>query len=304
MALSADTDIPVIDPAFDELMQWSDTEDDEPQQKRHRVDDGTHDIPEPPVVPVGGDLGAASHDLHDLSVEGREADGFGPKPKGVTVLQWGALKKLHRNMGHAPPSTLKRMLRRWGVGKRIIEAVDALQCSVCNQVKRHDYPGKSSHIHSTLFNENVFIDELEVQLSDGTSVLALMVLDDASSFRVVMPLSGKRTVTADRCKAAYTYGWLNWAGPPDTLHVDALKSHLADEFAGAVENTSTLLKVVPAESPHLKARIERAIDFFKEMFVKVNEDLSFTVDDDMDKAFAVISSTCNHHLRKNGFAPY
>ena len=304
MALSADTDIPVIDPAFDELMQWSDTEDDEPQQKRHRVDDGTHDIPEPPVVPVGGDLGAASHDLHDLSVEGREADGFGPKPKGVTVLQWGALKKLHRNMGHAPPSTLKRMLRRWGVVKRIIEAVDALQCSVCNQVKRHDYPGKSSHIHSTLFNENVFIDELEVQLSDGTSVLALMVLDDASSFRVVMPVSGKRTVTAERCKTAYTYGWLNWAGPPDTLHVDALKSHLADEFAGAVENTSTLLKVVPAESPHLKARIERAIDFFKEMFVKVNEDLSFTVDDDMDKAFAVISSTCNHHLRKNGFAPY
>ena len=54
----------------------------------------------------------------------------------------------------------------------------------------------------------------------------------------------------------------------------------------------------------MKARIERAIDFFKEMFVKVNEDLSFTVDDDMDKAFAVISSTCNHHLRKNGFAPY
>ena len=101
---------------------------------------------------------------------------------------------------------MKRMLRRWGVGKRIVEAVDSLKCSVCEQVKRKDYPGKSSYIHSTLFNENVLIDKLEVVLSDGTPILALMVLDDASSFRVVMPVTGKRTILADRCKTAYTIG--------------------------------------------------------------------------------------------------
>ena len=137
-----------------------------------------YEVPEPPVTPVNSDdLGAVTHDLHDLDVEGRQADGFGPKPKGVTLLRWGALKKLHRNMGHAAPSTMKCMLRGWGVGKRIVEAVDALQCSICSQVKCHDCLGKSFYIHSTLFNENVFIDELGVQLSDGTSVLALMVLD-------------------------------------------------------------------------------------------------------------------------------
>ena len=185
-----------------------------------------------------------------------------------------------------------------------MDAVDHLNCSVCGQVKRHDHPNKSSFLHSTQFNENVFVDELEVTLSDGTNILMMMMLDDASSFRVVVPVSGKRTISADRAKAAYTIGWLNWAGPPDHLHVDALKSHLSSEFADAVEGTSTLLGVIPAESPHLKARIERAIDFFKELFVKVDNECNLTVDDDMDKVAAVISSICNNHLRKCGFAPY
>ena len=100
-----------------------------------------------------------------------------------------------------------------------------------------------------------------------------MILDDASSFRVVMPVTGKRTISAEHCRTAYAIGWTHWAGPPDNLHGDALQSHLSEEFAGAVEGSSTLLKVVPAEAPHLKARIERAIDFFKDLFVSVNEDL-------------------------------
>ena len=58
---------------------------------------------------------------------GTEKGMFGPKPKGITHMQWGAPQKLHKGMGHAPPVQMKRHLWRWGVPKKVIEGVDTYQ---------------------------------------------------------------------------------------------------------------------------------------------------------------------------------
>ena len=41
------------------------------------------------------------------------------------------------------------------------------------------------------------------------------------------------------------------------------------------DELSMVLRPIPAESPHLKGRIEKAIDFFKDMFVKLNAQFQF-----------------------------
>ena len=40
---------------------------------------------------------------------------------------------------------------------------------------------------STEFNENVLLDEAEVFLSDGTRLMVMVIVDDASSFRAFIP---------------------------------------------------------------------------------------------------------------------
>ena len=105
----------VVDEIPDHVMEeiYADADDDLPEAKRVRHREPAPEVPMPPSAPAAGD--APAHDLHDMATQGRDsADGYGPKPEGLTVVQWGALKKLHQNLGHAPGRTMKRMLRTLG----------------------------------------------------------------------------------------------------------------------------------------------------------------------------------------------
>ena len=159
-------------------------------------------------------------------------------------------------------------------------------------------------LHSTTFNENLFIDEFEVVLNDGTHVMLCMYLDDASSFRVVVPTTGLRSLGSRLARECLDRGWLSWAGPPDRLYYDKTKGHLGEEFASLGEEFSMELVPVPAEAWWLKARIERAIDFWKDLYSRVNQSCNLTEDDDPFLWTSRITWACNTHLRKNGFSPY
>ena len=128
---------------------------------------------------------------------------------------------------------------------------------------------------STEFNQNVFVDEFEVELSDGTKVLSMMILDDASSFRVTIPTANFSSISGSESKRCLYQGWFLWAGAPKILYYDMAKGHLASEFTDQGDELSMVLRPIPAESPHLKGRVEKAIDFFKDMFVKLNAQFQF-----------------------------
>ena len=98
--------------------------------------------------------------------------------------------------------------------------------------------------------------------------------------------------------------WGSWAGPPDALFYDPLRGHLADEFSSMGEHDDVNMKPIPAESPQMKGRIERAIDFWKDMFSKVTEERELNERDDMSALATTLTATCNNHLRKNGVYPY
>eukprot|EP00959_Pyramimonas_sp_CCMP1952_P279388 5841266-Pyramimonas_sp.AAC.1 len=65
-----------------------------------------------------------------------------------------------------------------------------------------------------------------------------------------------------------------------------------------------LTRPFPAEAPQLKGRVERAIDFFKDHFQRLNRDVQLTKNDDPLVLTSVIASTRNIHIRRNGFTPY
>ena len=89
-----------------------------------------------------------------------------------------------------------------------------------------------------------------------------MALDDASSYRVVMPTEGVANLGSSGARIAFGQGWLSWAGPPDQLHYDLSKGHIGEQFAELGELNATIMSPVPAEAFWLKGRIERAIDLW------------------------------------------
>ena len=183
----------------------------------------------------------------------------------------------------------------------MLDAVDSIACRHCQELRRPATTRTATLTTSTEFNQNVFVDEFDVELSDGTKVLSMMILDDASSFRVAIPTANFSGSESMRC---LHQGWFLWAGAPQNLYYDMAKGHLASEFADQGDELSMVLRPIPAESPHLKGRVEKAIDFFKDMFVNLNAQFQFNQRNDPQEWCAAISFACNNHIRRNGFTPY
>ena len=146
--------------------------------------------------------------------------------------------------------------------QHVLDAVDSIACRHCQELRRPETIRTATLTTSTEFNQNVFVDEFEVELSDGTKVLSMMILDDASSFRVAIPAANFSSISGSESKRCLHQGWFLWAGAPQNLYYDMAKGHLASEFADQGDELSMVLRPIPAESPHLKGRVEKSIDFF------------------------------------------
>ncbi len=104
------------------------------------------------------------------------------------------------------------------------------------------------------FNENVYLDDLEVVLADDATVMFLMPLDDASSFRVVVPTDMHRSISGPRVREFFQSSWSCWAGPPEASAYDAANGHLSDDFQRLGDEHATLMRSAPAESPISKGQ--------------------------------------------------
>ena len=111
------------------------------------------------------------------------------------------------------------------------------------------------------------MDEAEVTLSGGYRVMVLVLADEASGFRMIVPTKAARSISGKETKELFYRGWCSWAGPPDTLVFDPAQGHPVAEFI-AGEHNGTFMKPVPTGSPRLKAEVERDIDSFKDLFVR------------------------------------
>ena len=262
----------------------------EPPTRRRRlrgkqVDHRNHSADDPVADRGHGELESEGANQNDGDI--------GEKPEGITIAQWGVLRKLHLNLGHPTAASLKRRLRTYGVSQHVLDAVDSIACGRCQELRRPTTTRTATLTTSTEFNQNVFVDEFEVELSDGTKVLSMMILDDASSFRVAIPTANLSSISGSESKRCRKICIMTW--PKDISRLSLLIK--GDEL-------SMVLRPIPAESPHLKGRVEKAIDFFKDMFVKLNAQFQFNQRNDPQEWCAAISFACNNHIRRNGFTPY
>ncbi|CAK0798713.1 unnamed protein product [Prorocentrum cordatum] len=118
---------------------------------------------------------------------------------------------------------------------------------------------------------------------------------------VCKELGRPTTVRSSNLKLSTEFNENVFLDEAEVLYYDAAKGHITKRFAEIGEKYAILIRLVPAEAPQLQGRVERAIDFFKGHFQRLNRDVQLTKDDDPHVWTSVIASTCNNHIRRNGF---
>eukprot|EP00959_Pyramimonas_sp_CCMP1952_P328460 6876346-Pyramimonas_sp.AAC.1 len=84
--------------------------------------------------------------------------------------------------------------------------------------------------------------------------MAMVILDDASSLRVIIPTAAARPIAGEESLRCVSQGWLSWAGLPKVLHYSAARGHVAQRFAEIGEKHNIMMGPVPAQAPQLKGR--------------------------------------------------
>ena len=102
-----------------------------------------------------------------------QRDDFGPRPEMVTPTQWTGLKQLHVKLAHPATTIFQRLLRRAQACPEIIAVVAVLRCQVCEELARPPSDRRAA-LHDDAaqqFNDDVYMDDLEMVLSDGSKIM-------------------------------------------------------------------------------------------------------------------------------------
>ena len=119
-----------------------------------------------------------------------------------------ALRRVHQNLGHPRREDLVRHLRLAGASDGAIKAAQQLSCQTCRR-HAHPAPRRPGKVVRPLdFNEEVGIDVVNLYTVDKQKVAALSILDHASGYHVMRPISGK---SSDELAEDFLAAWVSWA---------------------------------------------------------------------------------------------
>ena len=208
------------------------------------------------------------------------------------------VRKAHEGMGHPGNDRLVRILKAAKASPEAIKIARELQCSVCQQHQHTRTPRPAAPPKELKLNSVVGVDTLYLPSWNGKHRAALNIVDWASRFQMIVPLSGPNPAAA---RQAYLR-WVRFFGPPSVLKVD-----LGREFIGAfelgAELDATVIEPSSLEMPTQRSITERAGRSFKEIFSRAM--MHHVVDNEHDwlNLVDITSMTANRLMNKSGYSP-
>ena len=148
----------------------------------------------------------------------------GPKFLGLPANEQAWVLKLHRNLGHPGSPKLVEFCRQL---KRILQAIPDLQCSTCKETQGPRIPRPGAiHEHGD-FGDVVSMDGITWTNQQGEQFHFNHFLDQNTLYHTAI-CSASRT-SQNACQAL-SQGWLQWAGAPKLIVMDAASEFNSEEF--------------------------------------------------------------------------
>ena len=159
-----------------------------------------------------------------------ESKQHGPSFQALTKEEQNWLLKIHRNLGHPGAAKLTEYCRQLGCPSHILAGVGHLRCSTCLETSRPTIPRPGAIHEPEDFGDTISMDggNMDKSARSAISLLPFCVsqyrLPDSSVFTL------KTQETTEMAIRAVMQGWINWAGPPSLLCVDAATELNSEEF--------------------------------------------------------------------------
>ena len=208
------------------------------------------------------------------------------------------LKRVHQNLGHPPNRELVKHLKIAGAGESVLRAAEQLVCRTCAKSTKAPLHKVSAPASALDFNEAVALDIIWLDTVDAKNIPALNIVDLASTYQVVVPLSSTKSAEVSD---AFVSGWIQWAGAPGFVLVD-LDSAFKDKFLTLMDQKSIVVRAAAGQAHWQNGVAERHGGSWKVIWDKLVEDKLVTLDETIEAA-AFVSDAKNLLRNRSGYSP-
>ena len=139
------------------------------------------------------------------------------------------LFRQHRNLGHPQPTELARTLRHAGARREAIRfALKELRCPTC-EARPLPLPLRPGMLPRCLsFNQCIGVDLVDLEVRDGTSAKASIVVCWGTGLQIVQPLW--TSYTAKTVMKEFKIAWVKHYGWPEIIVHDQGPEFMGNEF--------------------------------------------------------------------------
>ena len=224
----------------------------------------------------------------------------GPKFVALKPETQAWLLKIHRNLGHPGAQKLATFCKQLGCPDEMVRAISDLKCSTCleNAVPAISRP---SAIHEESdFGDVVSIDGVTWTNRNGTQFHIYHMLDQSTLYHtaVVTPAH-----SAEQAIMALNRGWMQWAGPPNLLCMDAGTEFNSEEFLGFLQKNGIRHRTIATDAHWQNSRIERHGAILQSTLSKRDTEEAIGDHASLEVAVSMAMHTKNQWSRHRGYSP-
>ena len=224
----------------------------------------------------------------------------GPLFNSLIKEEQSWLLKLHRNLGHPGTQKLVEFCRQLGCPDRFLHAIPDLKCSTCAEVSRPKISRPSAIHESVDFGEVVSMDGITWTNEKGQTFHIYHMIDQSTSYHTAIVTPNK---TSEQAIQALVMGWLQWAGPPGTLVVDAATELNSEEFAQFLQRQNICCRTIATDAHWQNSKIERHGGILQVILNKMDKEDPIDSIPKLQEAVSQATSTKNQWSRHRGYPP-
>eukprot|EP00435_Cladocopium_sp_Y103_P007384 s676_g2.t1 len=203
-------------------------------------------------------------------------------------------------MGHPSAQKLQQFCRQLGWPDAILQAIPNLRCSTCVETGQPKI-ARSSAIHEpTDFGDVVSMDEVMCTNQQGEQYRFYHFVDQRRTYQTAICAPQKHGEDAAQ---ALLQGWIQWAGPPKLLCVDAATKLNSQAFMQFLQKYGIRSRSCATEAHWQNARAERHGGILQVMLNKIDHESPIQSYAELSMSLAQATMTKNQWSRHRGFSP-
>ena len=235
----------------------------------------------------------------------REAIDFESKQHGPLFLQLNKeernwLLKIHRNLGHPGAAKLTEFCRQLGCPSHVLAGINHLKCSTCLETSKPTIPRPGAIHEPEDFGDTLSMDGVTWTNQQGQQFHFYHFVCHSTAFQTAVCSPSRTTEMAIK---AVMQGWINWAGPPSLLCVDAATELNSEDFLTFCQKHNICVRTIATDAHWQNSRAERHGGILQEILKKMDQEDAINSYDQLEIALGFATSVKNQWSRHRGFPP-